>query len=38
MTSEIHSSTFSTSVEPRPLAAIITPVSTPEIPSTVNSR
>ena len=37
MTSEIHSSTFSTTVEPMPLAAIITVASFPEIPSLVNS-
>jgi len=37
MTSEIHSSTFSTTVEPIPLAAIITVASLPETPSLVNS-
>jgi hypothetical protein len=37
-TSESQSSTFSTTVEPIPLAAIITVASLPEIPSAVNSR
>ena len=34
---EIHSSTLSTTVEPIPLAAIITVASLPEMPSSVNS-
>ena len=38
MTSDSHSSTFSTMVEPSPLAAIITPASLAEMPSLVNSR
>jgi len=36
-TRESHSSTFSTTVEPIPLAAIITVASLAEIPSVVNS-
>ena len=37
MIREIHSRTFSTTVEPIPLAAIITVASLPEMPSLVNS-
>ena len=37
MISETQSSTFSTTVEPIPLAAIITVASLPEMPSVVNS-
>ena len=36
-TRESHSSTLSTTVEPMPLAAIITVASLPEMPSLVNS-
>ena len=38
MTSDIHSRTLSTTVDPMPFAAIITPASAPGIPSAVNSR
>jgi hypothetical protein len=37
MIRESHSRTFSTTVEPIPLAAIITVASLPEMPSLVNS-
>ena len=37
MTSASQSSTFSTTVEPMPLVAIITPTSVPSTPSAVNS-
>ena len=37
MTSDSQSSTFSTTVEPMPLVAIITPTSVPSRPSAVNS-
>ena len=37
ITRDTHNSTFSTTVEPMPLAAIITPASLPEMPSSVNS-
>ncbi len=37
ITSAIQSSTLSTTVEPMPLVAIITPTSVPGIPSAVNS-
>ncbi len=37
MTSAAHSSTFSTTVEPMPLVAAITPTSVPGTPSEVNS-
>ena len=37
MTSASQSSTFSTTVEPMPLVAIITPTSVPSTPSEVNS-
>jgi hypothetical protein len=37
MTRDSHRSTFSTTVEPRPLVAIITAASRPLMPASVNS-